>query len=368
MAPRRALTAKIVQKRKALVKPTDQPDERKLTLVDVPETGELEIQKKATAKRPAKKIKFPKEEKDLFQMMPEEFAKVQNAIEEYQAENRKVAVNGDSIESFLGYDSLIRLLNKFFNKQIAFYRSEGGGNYSLEEAREAVYKRGATSEEAIELFDKLVRHSTDSIGFWHLMELYEGSPAMAQNLWEMIKREAAREFESGHRAAAALEPADYMTDAWNRASYLGLRESLCEEWQPKGGIELTMIDAIAQAWLQLQFWTEQSVRRAKTRPREENPQFHQWKQWNKQANPKQWDDGYWDRPMVSEQTAIEHAAQMADRWQRMYFRAIRNLRDWRRYTPQVTINNAQQVNIAGNGGQQINVSKTDDENKEKVIS
>jgi hypothetical protein len=40
----------------------------------------------------------------------------------------------------------------------------------------------------------------------------------------------------------------------------------------------------------------------------------------------------------------------------MYFRAVRNLRDWRRYTPQVTINNPQQVNIAGNGGQQINVN------------
>jgi hypothetical protein len=50
---------------------------------------------------------------------------------------------------------------------------------------------------------------------------------------------------------------------------------------------------------------------------------------------------------------------MADRWQTMYFRAIRNLRDWRRYTPQVTINNPQQVNIASDGGQQINVGNPD---------
>jgi hypothetical protein len=175
-----------------------------------------------------------------------------------------------------------------------------------------------------------------------------------------MKREAAMEFESGHRAAEAFEPADYMTDAWNRASYLGFRESLCEEWKPQGGIELSMIDAIAQAWLSLQFWTKESVRRATTEPRREDHRFSEWKQWNKQAQ-KQWDDGYWDIPYVYEQEAITQAAQMADRWQRMYFRAIRNLRDWRRYTPQVTINNPQQVNIAGEGGQQINVSNSDAE-------
>ncbi|HMS40594.1 MAG TPA: hypothetical protein PKE69_10230, partial [Pyrinomonadaceae bacterium] len=166
------------------------------------------------------------------------------------------------------------------------------------------------------------------------------------------------EFESGHRAAEAFEPADYMRDAWNRASYMGLRESLCEEWQPKGGIELTMIDAIAQAWLQLQFWTMESVKRGKTEPRRENHQFYEWKQWNKRANQKQWNDGHWDVPMITEKEAVEHAAQMADRWQRMYLRAIRSLRDWRRYTPQVTINNPQQVNIAADGGQQVNVNKS----------
>ena len=59
--------------------------------------------------------------------------------------------------------------------------------------------------------------------------------------------------------------------------------------------------------------------------------------------------------------------QMADRWQRMYFRAIRSLRDWRRYTPKVTINNQNQVNIANDGGQQINVADAN-ENQTKKIS
>lgn len=381
MARKRTLTLKRMQRRKAVIKARNQnkavgkaePNqltnrkERVLSCVAVPETNELEIRKRATENSPARSIRFPKEEKELYQLPPEEFMEVQNAIEALQAEKREVEVYADSLESYLGYDSLLRVMQKRYGSQVAFYRSAAGGSLSLEEARKAAYRRRITDDEAIELFERLMRLPTEFIGFMDLLELNDNSPAMAQNVWEMIKREAAREFESGHRAAAAFEPADYMTDAWNRASYLGLRESFIEEYQPKGGIELSMIDTLAQSFLMFQHWTEESVRRAKTRPREENHQFHQWKQWNKQANAKQWLDGHWDRPMVSEQEAIEHAAQMADRWQRMYFRALRNLRDWRRHNPPVTINKPQQVNIAADGGQQINVSKTEEKMK-NIIS
>ena len=52
----------------------------------------------------------------------------------------------------------------------------------------------------------------------------------------------------------------------------------------------------------------------------------------------------------------------------MYFRVIKNLRDWRRYTPQVTINNPNQVNIANDGGQQINIAKTEEDGAKKITS
>ena len=206
---------------------------------------------------------------------------------------------------------------------------------------------------------------TDSIGFRDLLSLHENNPASAENLWEKIKHEAKSEFESGNRAAKVFEPADYMKDAWNRASYLGVRDSLCEEYKPRGGVGLSMIDAIAQAWLQLQFWTEESVKRAKTRPREEDEEFLAWKKLQCDSRRLQWLDGHWDIPDELEQKAVEQAAQMADRWQRMYFRAIRQLRDWRRYTPQVTINNPNQVNIAADGAQQVNVSNTNEDGTKK---
>ena len=75
--------------------------------------------------------------------------------------------------------------------------------------------------------------------------------------------------------------------------------------------------------------------------------YARWKADRKAAG---WLHGYWDVPYVSEQAAVEHAAQMADRWNRIYMRTLRNLRDLRRYNVPVTINNPQQVNIAADGG------------------
>jgi hypothetical protein len=59
-----------------------------------------------------------------------------------------------------------------------------------------------------------------------------------------------------------------------------------------------------------------------------------------------------------EQEAIDHAAQMADRWRRAYQATLRQMRDWRRYNAPVTINNPRQVNIAAEGGQQVNLQKS----------
>lgn len=250
-------------KRTKLKEKTD----RRLELLELPETGELEICKPADKQRPAKKISFPKETVERYKLPPKKFAAVQNAVEAYQFEDREVKVYADSIESRIGYDSLIRVLGKYFGRQITYFRSEKGGFLTIEEARERAYQSKYDETEAAQLLEKLLSVSSDRIDFAELLHLHRESRVMAENLWEMIKREAQREFESGHRAADVFESADYMKDAWSRASYLGLRESLCEEWKPKGGIELTMIDAVAQAWLQLQFWTEQSVLRSKTEHR-----------------------------------------------------------------------------------------------------
>ena len=60
-------------------------------------------------------------------------------------------------------------------------------------------------------------------------------------------------------------------------------------------------------------------------------------------------------PYQSDAAAVEQAAELADRFRRAYHASIRALRDWRRYP--VIVQNAEQVNIAADGGQQVNVKQ-----------
>ena len=64
------------------------------------------------------------------------------------------------------------------------------------------------------------------------------------------------------------------------------------------------------------------------------------------------------RDLLHKET-IDNAMAMADRFNRLFLRTLRQMRDLRRYGVPVTINNPQQVNIAGNGGQQVNAINTE---------
>lgn len=175
-------------------------------------------------------------------------------------------------------------------------------------------------------------------------------------MWEKLKREGRAEFESGHLAANISFPVGYMKQLWNIARYLGVRESFIADWKPKGGIEVAPIDMMAQNWFQWQYWLEQTVKRSKTKEQETHPDYAEFLKQREQVYKEHgWTDGYWSRPYVTEQQALEQAVQMADRFNRIFMRTLRQLRDLRRYSP-VTINNPNQVNIATDGGQQINTT------------
>ena len=58
-------------------------------------------------------------------------------------------------------------------------------------------------------------------------------------------------------------------------------------------------------------------------------------------------------PRVTTFQAVEQAASMVDRFDRMFMRALRQLRDLRRYMPTVLVQHAEQVNVSE---QQLNVT------------
>lgn len=266
-------------------------------------------------------------------------------------------VSVDSLESNVGYSSLFRQMHKAFIRRVAFYKSPAGGSLSVEEAREKAFHTCDNAEEAKKEFASLMRLPLDCLSFADLMELQEHAPRVAERFWEMAKTEGYKEFASGHLSANIAFPEGYMKTLWNVARYLGVRESFVEDWNPSGAIELSMIDMLTQTYFQWQYWVEQTVRRSATKEREIHPEYSEWMAQRERENRANgWTEGYWSRPLVSEQQAIEHAVQMVDRWHRMYMRTIRQLRDLRRYSP-VTINNAGQVNIAADGGQQVNLTE-----------
>lgn len=284
---------------------------------------------------------------------------IEEYIDKLLTEDRDVDVAVDSLESRVGYGSLLREMHHAFGERVAFFRSDRGGSLSPDEARARAYHACKDEAEAERIFHKLMRTSLDFVDFTDLYELHPVAPRMAEGFWEMMKKEAGDKFVAGYAATEAMYPVHYMRTAWNVASYLGLRDSFIEEWRPRGGIELSLIDMLAEAFLMYQFWVKQSVTRQETRSREVHPDYEKWQQ-HREPRARDTDgflDGYWFKPFVSERNAIEHAAQMADRWNRIYMRTLRNLRDLRRYSVPVTINNPRQVNIAADGGQQINVSK-----------
>jgi hypothetical protein len=121
-----------------------------------------------------------------------------------------------------------------------------------------------------------------------------------------------------------------------------------------------MIDMLVQSFYLYLYWNEVSATRCETEMRADPPEWIKERAYRDQKFPGKREHGYWNPPYAHEQEAVEHAAQMADRYLRAFQRTLRAMRDLRRYSSQVTINNPAQVNIATDGGHQVNAIKSKD--------
>jgi hypothetical protein len=177
----------------------------------------------------------------------------------------------------------------------------------------------------------------DQVSWSALGALAEHDPDAMQATWERIKAAARDDLESGHRAAHTVE---WTGGPWERAQFLAIRAAFHAEWQPRGGIEAALVDQMAQAHTMYFRWTRELHIQAST---ESSREDHKRKQ-----------DGYWQPPRIDTAAALDQSAAMADRFHRLFLRALRALRDLRRYTPTVVVANAGQVNLST--GPQMNVA------------
>jgi hypothetical protein len=259
------------------------------------------------------------------------------------------------------WGSVLRELHKAYVARIIFYMKPEGGEMTLDEAMNQAGDPNP-NESVDKKVDDILRRPVTNISWSSIDTLFRRSPEAAKEVWDLIKNEARNEFESGHRAAEVFERAPWHRDVWSRARYLGIRDSFIEQWQPRGGIELAMIDMLTQSFYLYLYWTGEMNMRTETEMRSDPPQWVQARHAMDSSFPRDCSGmkGYWDPPTVNEQEAVEHASQMADRYSKAFQRNLRSMRDLRRYQMPVTINNPQQVNIAADGGQQMNVTRQRD--------
>lgn len=189
--------------------------------------------------------------------------------------------------------------------------------------------------------DKLRNGPPQDTDWWQLNDLARNDPEAMTRRWQGIKQAALDDLVSGHHAAEALEGS--LDRPWDRAQFLALRQSLMEEWKPINGIEQSLIDTMAQVQTIYFYWMKQLAVYMNCEVQDQQNKYDM--------------EGNWLPPRVSHEAATEQAAAMVDRFNKLFLRTLRQLRDLRRYTPQVTIQNAGQVNIAG--GQQMNLAKVE---------
>jgi hypothetical protein len=175
---------------------------------------------------------------------------------------------------------------------------------------------------------------------WNAIGQFEnenlGSFAM---IWERVKQYARDELESGQRAASVAVGDERPI---TRARFLVLREKYIDEWQPRNILESQMIDTICQAQTIREYWMRLATERVAVECEVEP--------FSVEYNGKR------SERRIDGSESARDARDEAERWDRVFVRSVRALRDLRRYTTPVIVNNqGGQVNVAAEGGQQKNV-------------
>jgi hypothetical protein len=215
-------------------------------------------------------------------------------------------------------------------KRLEYYRTECGLT------QEKAFDRLRTPLDA-DLAECYLQDDPRTLEWNTVARVQEVDPQKALGMFARAKIEASDELKCGHTAAAACE--GYGGSPWDRAKFLAIRDVLMKDWQPRGGTETLLIDTLAQAHFEYQQWLGILNRRLSYEGdgRTTTQRLHE-----QQLPPLR----------LTTAEAIEQAQNQIDRWNRIFLRTLRALRDLRRYSAPIQINNPAQVNI---GDKQINV-------------
>ena len=196
--------------------------------------------------------------------------------------------------------------------------------------------------------DTLQRAARPDCARWYTLgRVAYDDPELAMELWLETRQRARDKFESGILAASALG----IKEAWETAQFLAIREAFIEDWQPRGGLELSLIDQLVQSHTLWMYWLEemQGVHNLILSDRHVL---------DEEASHKAQDAVYrkdvYRTPRLTEDQMLDRAIKNAERFHLMFSRSLRSLRDLRRFNVNVTVTGAANVNV---GPQQVNVTQ-----------
>lgn len=196
----------------------------------------------------------------------------------------------------------------------------------------------AKAEERVteEYVERVLAMPLEEVSWSAISDLNQQAPEVAVALWHDIRESALHDVISGNYA----EQEFIVKNPYERGIYLAVRAAFQDQWQPQNGGEQLLVDQLAQLYCSYLAWLHRLEMRATLDA--EIDEAHVGR------------NGKWLLKMQTQAEATEQASLMVDRFHRLFVRTLRALRDLRRWSVNVNINNPGQVNVAA---QQVNAAQ-----------
>jgi hypothetical protein len=228
-----------------------------------------------------------------------------------------------AIESTAEAVPFIQLMFKEYLEWVDYVKRKEGLT-----AKEAHQRDVALGDAVFE--ERATKRPPDEVTWRDLEKFFERDPERAMARWQAIKASARAEWETGYRSASAMR---LDTTPMERARFLAVRAALLEDREPTTGIERALLELMSQSLTAYLFWLERFTVQSMQEGHEEDEKI-------KAA-------GYWQPPRISTSESLELSAKLVEQFSKIFSRAVRTLLHVRRSTPAVVVQNATQVNVAG---------------------
>lgn len=232
------------------------------------------------------------------------------------------------IEQVTEINFLAERLARKYSETVHFYVTQE--KLSIGEAEQ---KLASTTEASLQ---RILERPPRDVEWWALQHLAGHDPKVALAKWEEIKQAARDDLASGHHFVNEV----VLGTPYERGVFLAVRHAFKEQWKPQNAGEQLMVDMLSQLFCEHLFWLRSLQTRANLDAENEKVDVTR--------------TGAWKPSRISDYEAIEQSAEMVDRFNRLFLRTLRALRDLRRWAVNVNITNPGQVNIAQ---QQVNAAK-----------